>query len=414
MVEESQYYTGYLYCMIFFMESKLNLVCWIKKMDRAKWIKIAIHIIGWLLLLMSFHLMRMNAPFLFELPWVLKVRQYLTILLLIVIFYVNYSFLIPKLFSKKKFISYIISCILLIFSGLFLHQTLDLLLNTDEVFRELLIENRENYFSDKLDTTQISRERLPGQFGTNRPRIRPRNDVRPGSKFFDFFTAVSLTFMLLIGTGIKFGENWFENERQREEMEKEKLQTELTFLKNQINPHFFFNMLNNIYSFTQSDPPKAQEAIHKLSKLMRYMLYESARELVSLEREIAFMKNYIEMAKIRVSKSNRISFEHHEDNPEVLIPPLLFLPFLENIFKHGIRQNEPSEIEISLEQMGSVIYFYAKNDIFKADSTTEDKGIGLQNVRRRLDLLFGNNYSLDITEENNEFKVGLTIPVDET
>lgn len=405
--------------------------------DNKKFLTISIHILCWLLLYFFPIYMRMSSPVDVDLPWQIEFKNNIHFLLLVVLFYVNYLLLIPKLLFRKKVLYYFLSALAMLILVVLANDALNTMLGVDRAalkFRsgvsglhEYNAESERSlslFTERRADTTQEDRSLVY----TYRPWVpfadsktdtfsitlnqNPRMVIRRPP--FDLFSVISPLFVLLLGTGIKFGQQWFKSERQKEEIEKEKLQTELSFLKSQINPHFFFNMLNNIYSLVRSDPPKAQKATHKLSKLMRYVLYEAAKEQVTLEMEIAFINNYIELAKIRLSEATTISLEHSEENMEILIPPLLFVPFLENAFKHGIRQNEPSDIVISLHQTEGMIHFYTRNRIFHNVSFNDDEGIGLKNVRRRLDLLYKNDYSLTISEEDQQFEVYLKIPVYDT
>lgn len=402
------------------------------KPGNKKLIVIAIHILGWLLLYFFPIYMRMNSPIDIDLPWQIELKNNIYFLLLVVLFYANYLFLIPKLLFRKKFFYYFLSALTILVLVVLANDALNTMLGVDRAamrFRSGVSGSRDYnaesqrfsppYTERRADTTQEGKSlvytyRSWAPFADSEADTfsitlnqNPRMVIRRPP--FDLFSILSTLFVLLLGTGIKFGQQWFKSERQKEEIEKEKLQTELSFLKSQVNPHFFFNMLNNIYSLIGSNPPKAQKSVHKLSKLMRYVLYESARNQVTLEMEIAFIKNYLDLAKIRLPDSTKITFGHVEENVEILIPPLLFVPFLENIFKHGIRQNEPSDIKISLKQTREKIFFYSQNNIFTNSSTND--GIGLKNARRRLDLLYKDRYSLNITEENRQFIVYLIIPV---
>lgn len=388
--------------------------------DKKKLLAIGIHILGWLLFFSFPWLMRMNLPFSMDIPWQITLKNNAHLLLLAILFYVNYLFLIPKYLFRKKFLYYSLAVltilVLAVLTNAAFNSILDaeraaiaMRMNWEDVSRggAIIQEDASNpphphrFFIENRQPDSLAYSRFP----TIRIRF-----LRWG--VFDLFSVLSSLFILLLGTGIKFGQQWFKNERQKEEIEKEKLQTELSFLKSQINPHFFFNMLNNIYSLIQSKPETAQETVHKLSRLMRYVLYDSSKERVTLREEIEFIENYIELAKIRISKATTVHFTPSVTDPGTPVPPLLYISFLENIFKHGVRQNEVSSILISLTQSNEAITFTSQNRIFHNQTQiVHGEGIGLNNVKRRLDLLYGDNYSLSISTQNGFFKVNLTIPV---
>jgi two-component system LytT family sensor kinase len=188
----------------------------------------------------------------------------------------------------------------------------------------------------------------------------------------------------------------------REALEKDKAVTELSFLKNQINPHFYFNTLNNIYVLTELDPKLAGEAILQLSKMMRYLLYDTQRENTLLSQEIAFVKNYIGLMKLRLTDRVKIEVDTPEDLEDMPLAPLILLPFVENAFKHGVSATQPSQISISIDQIGKTIEMTVRNRIMNDHSLSldTDSGIGLANTRRRLDLLYPNKHTLTIDERD--------------
>jgi len=213
------------------------------------------------------------------------------------------------------------------------------------------------------------------------------------------------------GLGLKFSDKLIQNEKERKESEKERLNSELAFLKNQINPHFFFNTLNNIYSLVQLNVEDGQKAILQLSKLMRYVLYETDQEKKPLSQEIGFMKNYIELMKLRLSEKVDLSVTFPTEFNEVDIPPLLFLPFIENAFKHGISYRKTSFINILMQVDGKQIHFKCSNSIGNKgeELLTPESGIGLENVKKRLGLLFPGRHSLEVNATKEAFDMILNI-----
>ena len=197
------------------------------------------------------------------------------------------------------------------------------------------------------------------------------------------------------------------------ELENTRMQDELKYLKAQINPHFFMNMLNNIHGMVDSDPAKAQDMILELSKLMRYGLYEGRNQFVSFEKEASFIRSYVLMMGHRYPEDKvKISFEiWGDDASDVTLPPLLYISFIENAFKHGISYRKTSAVEVALGYRDGKIYFECRNT--KPENCPEpakEGGVGLSNVRRRLELLYGHDYTLVIEDTMSRYVVKLIIP----
>ncbi|NVK07668.1 MAG: histidine kinase [Tenacibaculum sp.] len=223
--------------------------------------------------------------------------------------------------------------------------------------------------------------------------------VKQETPFYIFFIPIPIFFFLWV----------FEQWKWIQELKKEKSKTELSLLKTQINPHFFFNTLNNLYALTVKSSPQAPEVILKLSDMMRYTIYDGEKETVKISEEIAYLNNYIELHKIRYRKSVEITFNHNIDT-NLNIPPLLYIILLENAFKHGIETlAENAFIHVNLYDNNDFIYFEIENN-FDPNEITNSKGIGLQNLKRRLSLLYKQQHELTIDITNNIYKTLLKIP----
>jgi sensor histidine kinase YesM len=240
------------------------------------------------------------------------------------------------------------------------------------------------------------------------PRLKPnrgRHIERP--------TIILTALVLGIGTSIAVIQKWQKDKQKREELEKEKVTSELSFLKAQIHPHFFFNTLNNIYALTAVDAQLAGKAIHQLSRMMRYLLDGTQTGHTMLSSEIAFVKDYISLMQLRVTDAVTVNVEIPPNLVDVPMAPMIFLPFIENAFKHGVTATEPSHINIIILQKGNILDLTVKNTIVKVNSLSLDtnSGIGLANTKRRLDLLYAGKYKLDINElnANNEYTVHLIL-----
>lgn len=197
------------------------------------------------------------------------------------------------------------------------------------------------------------------------------------------------------------------------QIEKHALERQLQYLKYQVNPHFFMNTLNNIHALVDIDPERAKASIVELSKLMRYVLYEGNNKLTLLSREVQFLRNYVQLMSMRYNTGNvSISLDAPDVLPDSMLPPLLLVIFVENAFKHGISYRTKSFVEISLQPHGDRLLFSCRNSRpeIKHDENMKG-GVGLSNVRRRLDLLFPDDYTLDIKETDDTYTVKLEIPL---
>jgi LytS/YehU family sensor histidine kinase len=191
------------------------------------------------------------------------------------------------------------------------------------------------------------------------------------------------------------------------------MQSELKFLKSQINPHFLFNTLNSIYALTLKKSDKAPEIVIKLSEMMRYMLYECNERLVPLSKEVLYVRNYVDLEMLRQGQKVRIDFRVEGDIHDQKIAPLIFTPFLENSFKHGVNQISEGFVDILLEVQDENVILQIENSKPPKPQVVNHKkpsgGIGLANVKRRLDLLYPESYVLNITEEPDRYKVYLNL-----
>ena len=229
------------------------------------------------------------------------------------------------------------------------------------------------------------------------------------------FAAQILNCIYLLGlaTAAKFTKDWMLQKQQLQEIAKMQVATELDFLRSQIQPHFFFNTLNNLYSLTLQKSDRAPEVVLKLSSVMSYMLYESGTPLVPLEKEISNLENYMALEQLRFGDRLCLSFEKEGDLGPIRIPPLLLLVFVENSFKHGMSQIAGRGcIHLLLQVRDGELTFHIENPTGNGQvASGASPGIGLKNAIRRLDLLYGSSYRLDLHEAANTFHVTLKIPL---
>ena len=193
-------------------------------------------------------------------------------------------------------------------------------------------------------------------------------------------------------------------------LKNEKEKTELLHLKSQVNPHFFFNTLNNLYGLMEKDS-KERDMVLKLSDMMRYSIYEGEKDWVTLEQEFDYLNNYIQLQDIRYHKKSDIQFNHNIDNPQARIMPLLFIILLENAFKHGLENLEKNAyIHINLTEKDNEVNFTIENN-FELQQTTNTEGIGLKNLKRRLALVYPNKHTLAFDVNHNTYKVTLSLKI---
>jgi two-component system, LytTR family, sensor histidine kinase AlgZ len=223
---------------------------------------------------------------------------------------------------------------------------------------------------------------------------------------------IAITMFIVIFVGmLRFAVDWFELEGKRKELENEKLLAELNFLKAQINPHFLFNTLNNLYYLAYTKSDNTTEVIAKLSQMMRYMIYDSNHSKVSLSKEIEYMENYISLERLRLNNQIPIVFEVNGNSENVWIAPLIFITFLENAFKHGVSNNNPQAwVNISIEMINDQCIYRVENSKLEETAEAHEKsGIGLQNVQRRLELSYPGKHVLSIEDKQDRYVVNLKL-----
>jgi two-component system, LytTR family, sensor kinase len=310
----------------------------------------------------------------------------------VIVFYLNYFLLIPGLFFKDRKWLYALSATVLIVS-----------------LSLVLFQSDRYYFRPRDEKKLFEREiqKLIKEEGEPRQMPKPL-------KSWPIYNYILTSFLITgFSMGLRFSDKLIENEKKRKESEKEKLNSELAFLKNQISPHFFFNTLNNIYSLVEIKKEDAQNAILKLSKLMRYLLYDSEHGDIQLSREIDFMKNYIDLMRLRLTDKINLTVSFPENYSDINIPALLFIPFIENAFKHGVSNRELSFIKIQMETERDKIRFNCSNSFYSTSEGTanNNKSIGLGNVKKRLELLYPQKHSLEINKTENTFNIKLEIDI---
>lgn len=313
--------------------------------------------------------------------WKKIFAEWVRLLGYLIVFLINLYFLIPQFLFKKKYKQYFSFTVVVIAFAILLGMIFPKPNNERDGMENDLI--RENL-----------RERKP-------PRIFIIDD------FIIYFLIVGA------GTSVKLVGKWLDEEQRSEALEKEQLKTNLALLKNQVSPHFFMNTLNNIHSLVDIDAKNAKDAIIKLSTLMRYLLYESTNEKIELKKELDFIKSYIELMKIRYSDEVEIQMNVPNPVPNLKIPPLLFISFIENAFKYGISYPAKSYIYFNLSIIEKTLHCTIKNSKHADNQPQNDdySGIGLNNIEQTLKLLYQNTYVLNINDAEKVFEINVEIPL---
>ncbi|OYQ34713.1 hypothetical protein CHU92_11505 [Flavobacterium cyanobacteriorum] len=239
--------------------------------------------------------------------------------------------------------------------------------------------------------------------------IIPSANVNFKLPLFQHF--INIFFIVVITSSFKFFREYSRKQELLIKAENEQLKTELALLKSQVNPHFLFNTLNNLYGLiTQNQNQQASDVTLKLADLMRYLLESSKTDLVNLNKEIQFIDDYLSLEKIRLSQKTDINFKVSGMNKELFVAPLLFIPLVENAFKHGLNTiSADSFAYFSLSAQGNELFFEAINSVEESTKNSEKSGTGLENLKKRLQLMYSQKHQLDIEQTANQFKVILHI-----
>lgn len=375
-----------------------------------RFIYLLIHIIVWALFLFFPLLMDWGSN---TFNWAEYLRRLPVPLSFMAIFYINYCWLIDAyLFRRQQTKTFILLNALII--------TL--------ICGSIHIRNEIHSHQEKSEITAFAKKQNKegNVFGIDKSEKKPPvpKEFRKWEKTPHFHARMVLLFVLrdvlslaltvALAVSIKMTKRWYEAEASRRELEKSKTEAELKNLKNQLNPHFLLNTLNNIYALIAFDSDKAQKAIQELSKLLRYVLYDNQETYVPLLREAEFIRNYIELMKIRLNDNVSVntSFKFTQGSNTV-IAPLIFISLIENAFKHGTSATESSFIDISLEERtdGTVICRIVNSCHPKTDTDKSGSGIGLEQVRKRLELLYPGQYiwQRSVSEDDQTYESMLII-----
>lgn len=318
-----------------------------------------------------------------------------SLLLFLIVFLIHNYVLAPLLIKHKKTYQYIIGCVVIVA----LFQTCQCMSKPSDVPRGPVPKNR----MDKTMAPPPPNDRMDETMAPPPPNDRPPIDRHDISMFF------IVVMMIGANLGVKA---YFMNEEEKKRLatlKEQSLKQELDYLRYQINPHFIMNTLNNIHALVDIDPEQAKGSIVDMSKMMRYLLYESDKNYVTLNSALTFLKKYLNLMKLRYTDQVNVNLDVPElSNDDIVMAPLLFIPFVENAFKHGVAYDKPSSIDIDIEHKNGRLLFHCHNT--KSNAKHEYGGVGLANVTKRLELIYGKDYSLDIKDIGDTYDVVLDLP----
>ena len=332
----------------------------------------------------------------------------------LVMFAIHNFLLLPLLLRKRKTGTYLCLSFLILLTGMFITY-----LNRPMHKNQYKTRMEAEWKADSLAYERVAAVRLgDGRYcSPQNPMRRKPLDYQPidplpmlgPGELVAFFGGLLLMGMNL---GVKL---YFMSQRDRERqkiIDQRNLEQQMEYLKYQVNPHFFMNTLNNIHALVDIDPERAKITIIELSKMMRHILYEGSKKLIPLTREVEFLNLYVQLMRLRYTRKVHINVDVPPQLPELKLPPLMLIIFVENAFKHGISYREESFIDIKLRVENKRLLFSCCNSKpTQVQRTNEKGGMGLQNVRQRLELLYDDDYTLDISDGEKTYEVKLDIPM---
>ncbi|MBN1951147.1 MAG: histidine kinase [Bacteroidales bacterium] len=403
--------------------------------------RISIHLVAWLIAFSLNFLFLQNYSIDFD---IIHLSSWLSFL---VLFYVTYLFIIPFLFRKKHLLFILLSLLLL--AATYIGKELVISQYFESRGPQMpgkfqgqppsgfMPREREGFndgpgsYNPDGDPREFSPGQNPGppmqESHEFSPGHKPGSQMQQASKFRPYpgrdrqafrilnvgrilMNTSGMLLFYLLAISIRFVMKSREDETKRSELEKEKIRTELSFLKQQINPHFLFNSLNSIYSLSLIKSKLTTDAILRLSSILRYVIYDSEYSSVALKKELETMQDYVEMQKLRLTVKTKLSFDSQGEPEDYMIEPLLLLPLLENAFKYGTDNVNESFINIDINIEDEHLCLKVANVIVtKIQSDRKDYGVGIKNLKRRLELLYPDSHLLNISEKDNIFTVYLEL-----
>jgi uncharacterized membrane protein len=338
-----------------------------------------------------------------EILWEKVLSEWILTTALMILFFLNAYLFVPQLIFSKKYISYII-----------LTLTITTSIIGSAVWLQQDFKTRN---PSQMPPMEIGPGQPPMELSQSMPApmgYKSADQSIPKSPLLIFIDYLIIGLLVVAaGSTLRILTRWLKEEERRKDIEKIQLRTELELLRHQVNPHFLMNTLNNIHALVDIDIEKSKDAIIRLSTLMRYLLYDSSKGKTSLLKELDFIDSYIMLMQLRYSEKVEIRTEIQENLPDTQIPSMLFISFIENAFKHGVSYRQNSFVHFLIEKKANWLLCTVLNS--KHEKPAKEKnpysGIGMNNVKRSLELLYQDNYTLNINETNTTFEVTLSIPI---
>ena len=295
-------------------------------------------------------------------------RSLISLPFLMFLFYISYYWLIDRLWFKKRYILFILVAVTLILC------------------------------------VSYSKYELFSYFALHKSKHK-----MPPFHAFVYFDFLSNLLPVVFAMAIRYAQRNFSLEIAQKEVQAQKLQADLTQLRYQLQPHFFFNALNNIYSLIAFDPQKAQQSVHSLSKLMRHFMQNNDQKQISLAEEVDFLQQYISLMQLRLTDKTTVQVDFPKQVPQLTIAPLLFISLVENAFKHGVSATTTTTLSFSLRVEGNTIIFRSENTKIPTQESLYSSGIGIDNLKKRLTLLYPERHQYTIEEKEGKYMAQLTI-----
>jgi signal transduction histidine kinase len=387
------------------------------KTVKHKLLVISVHVVLWgLFLILPLFIYRIRIP-----DASFYYREIINKSFLIGLFYLNFYYLLPSLFRNRKLFTYFLSliaalailCLQQLALEVYVLKTLAKRFpNFDRISSRPFIAKAVRSGAVRFGVVTNGEGTIAVNFPGNGQEALPPPPYPHLLYMITLKDALSSGIVILLLSGfIKLAHSLFISEKQKKLLENERLNAELNFLKLQINPHFLFNTLNSIYSQAHFKSEQTEHSILKFSRIMRYVLYDSAADKIPLTQDLEYISNYIDLQQLRLSKNISIQYTVTGPVTGLSIAPLLLITFIENAFKHGISYTAPSEIKIAIAITGRELSLTVGNAITQLNRTTTG-GVGLINARRRLDVLYPGRHLLDVVENDHLYIVNLKIELD--
>ncbi|WP_314243971.1 histidine kinase [Empedobacter tilapiae] len=345
--------------------------------DFVKKYPLIFHLLGWIGIAFIFFII-FPLTYRINLPIEHYIYHAILLVFLMILYYLNVVFLLPKISCRKNGVLYILTLIILTIFLILVMNKVEEMLQLNQKLHQILHPNQ------------------------------PTN-TKQNSFFISIYISISALIIFAIGISSHLIKNWNKEEKKKLLLKEEKTKAELSVLKAQINPHFFFNTLNTIHSLTYFEVEKSRIAIQKMAKMMRFVLNEEQNDKVLLKDEISFIENYIDLMRFRIPENVTLKVEISTSENEFEIAPMILLTFIENAFQYGISTTKDCEICLKINVENGLLILETINEIFENKCVNRSKNIGIQNTIKRLEIMYSSNYEYVVKIESNVYNCLLKI-----